>query len=447
MTSQDTDSTADSIARGFLFSSIIWLVVGVSLGAFLSLQFVYPDLSNSPYLQFGRLRPLHVAMMLYGWLSMTYMGAMFYSTPGLAKSKLYSPRLGWLALATWNLLLISASITLPLGMTQGREYAELIYPLDVLFVLGLAIIFWNLYKTVVRGEEKRIYVSLWHFLAALAYTAVIYALGNAMWSIPSGALYGINDAMLNWFYVPNYIGFWLVAAPLGMALYLLPSLTRNPLYSHGLAIIGFWSIFASQQHLIFSPIPTWIQTIAIAFAVLSTLPVLAYAWNFWKTMEGAWAAARSDIALRFLAAGSFMYILTCIQGMLQPLRTVQSYIHFTNWIVGHSHFALFGFASFVSFAFLYHAMPKLLGSELRSRLLSEVHFWFTLLGMMGMALSLWVAGYIEGSGWNAGTSFVEVLRRIMPMYSARSIAGFLALAGQYALAANVLLTIRGMDLK
>jgi len=422
-------------------------------------KFVYPDfLSGYAWLQFGRLRPVHVTLAAFGWLSMVQVAMAYYAVPRLAKRELYSERLARLSVLLWNLFILLAAATLLAGMTQGREYAELVYPLDLLFLLLLGVVAYNLVRTVLARREEKLYVSLWYFLAALVWMPVVYFVGNAMWA--GGALYGVNDAIVNWFYGHNILGLWFTPLGVGAAYYLLPKLVRKPLYSHRLSLLGFWTLglfypWVGTHHLIFGPVPVWAQTVAIAASVAMLLPVLAVTVNFWKTIEGRWHLlsqaeqgrrfAQSDCtALKFLVLGGVWYLLTCLQGPFQALRAVQPYVHFTNWVVAHAHLALLGAFSFWGFACIYYVMPRLTGKELSPRL-ARAHFYLLTLGLSGFVASLTIAGLIQGSSWQAGVAFVKVVAALKPYLIVRLASAALMVASVYLFLYAFFSSLRGVQ--
>ncbi len=448
---------SDTAAKWLFISAVAWLGAAVTVALILAVKFVFPEfLSGHAPLQFGRLRPVHITLAAFGWLSMVQVGMAYYTVPRLARVELHSQRLAKLSVLLWNLFLILAALTLLAGMTQGREYAELIYPLDLLFLALLALVAYNLLRTVLVRKEEKLYVTLWYFLAALVWMPVVYFVGNVMWT-PRGALYGVNDAIVNWFYGHNILGLWFTPLGVGAAYYLLPKLVQKPLYSHRLSLLGFWTLglfypWVGTHHLIFGPVPVWAQSVAIIASVAMVLPVLAVTVNFWKTVEGRWhllAGARGrlsagdSVALKFLVLGGVWYLLTCLQGPFQALRQVQPYVHFTNWVVAHAHLALLGAFSFWGFACIYYALPRLTGAEVSPRL-ARVHFYLLTLGLSGFIASLTVAGLIQGSSWQAGAPFVEVVASLRPYLVVRLVSAVLMVASVYIFIYAIFSSLRGV---
>lgn len=441
-----------SCARNFFFSAVLWLAISTSIGLVLAIKFVYPDfLKGIPYLSFGRLRPIHVNGVLFGWLSMGYVGAIFYILPRILGVKLYSERLGNITCILWNILIVLAVITLGLGMTQGVEYAELIYPLDILVVILFILLNINAFKTVISRKEPKLFVSAWYILASLLWTPLVYIIGNLHF------LYtGVNHAVVNWFYGHNIIGLWFTTAGVGIAYYLFTKLTGNPLYSQRLSLIGFWTIafvyvWTGQHHLLYGPGPDWLETVAIAFSISLLIPVWTVLWNFFKTMQGKWHLFFESLPVKFMVFGSWWYFLTCLQGPLtNSLRPISKIVHFTNWIVGHAHLAVLGAFTYYIFSAIYSFLPKLTGKDLSARL-GLWHFWLTTSGLIVFIVSLWIAGLIQGTMWSTkwvsfmgeveGIEFIEVVKAIRPYYIIRLFGAALMVIGQWIFFVNVMRNI------
>ncbi|MBI2886460.1 MAG: cbb3-type cytochrome c oxidase subunit I [Chloroflexi bacterium] len=436
-------------ARWFLYSGVFWLFVPGLAGLVMAL-FLYdartqewvPEPLRSAVI-FGRLRPLHVNLLLFGWLSMAYAGSILHIVPRLTGAPLYAEPLARLNVFLWNLLVLGAAVSLPLGFTQGREYAELVWPLDLLQLLCFGILAVNVWGTALRRRVQQLYISVWSFMAATSIGPLVYAVGNKVWD-PSGAYTGMNDAIMNYFYVHNIFNAWFTTGALGLAFYLLPKLTGNPLFSHRLAIWGFASVWTGQHHLLYGPGPEWLEIFSVGFSILTFLPNAAFTLNYVKTMEGAWHKVRESVALRFLAVGCAFYIVTCLQGIAQSFRGFNAMVHFTNWVIGHSHLAFVADYSFFCFALVYTFVPQLLGRALHSRRLMEWHFWLTLVGLTVFMVDLWVAGLVQGQSWSTGgIPFMETVRAMQPYYLIRLLAGLAVGAGQVCFAITIWKTARG----
>lgn len=436
----------DSAARFLLYSAIFWLIVPMLVGLFLALFLFEPHLQRwipeawQTYLTFGRLRPMHVNVAVYGWLSMVYAAAMLYLTPRLCNTRLFSERLAWATAILWNVMVLGAAITLPLGLTQSREYAEMIWPLDILFLVLFVLLAINVWGTVRRRRERRIYITLWSFMAATVITPIVYAVGNKVWDF-NGAYAGVNDAIVNYFFVHNMFNIWFTTVGIGLAFYLLPKLSGNPLYSHRLALWGFSSVWTGQHHLLYGPGPDWLEILSVAFSILAAVPNTAFLFNFVMTMRGRWHVLQESIALRFLVAGSLFYVLTCIQGILQSFRSFSAYIHFTQWVIGHSHLAFVADYSFFAFALIYTFLPRMLRRPIWSPTLMHWHFWISLAGISLMIVDLWMAGLVQAQDWSSNlVPFVDTLIALKPYMGVRVLAGVLLLGAQFLFAWNILQT-------
>ena len=425
----------EQAARWFFYSAVFWMGLAGLAGLAMALLLLSPTVQEwipmwlRPYLQFGRLRPLHVNVLLFGWLSMVYAGSMLFIVPRLTRTPLYSETLARVNLVLWNVVVLGGFITLPLGFNQGREYAELEWPLDILLVLCFALLALNVWGTALRRREPQLYVSVWNFMAATVIIAFVFAIGNVIWDT-SGALTGMNDAILNYFYVHNLFNAWFTTGFLGLCYYLLPRLTGNPLWSYRLAVWGFLSVWTGQHHLLYGPGPEWLELASVSFSILSAIPNIAFTYNFYKTMGGAWAKMATDVPLRLLVTSCVFYIATCFQGVAQSFRTFNAEIHFTNWVIGHSHLAFAAAFSFMAFALVYHFLPRLPGGQPFSRRLMEWHYWLTLGGVLVLMISLWLAGLIQGQNWGTGgIPFIETVMAMKPYMLLRLVGGLAMAAG------------------
>jgi len=437
-----------SASRRFIYASIFWLLVPGLFGLILAIFLYDPTLFDrlplavKPILSFGRLRPAHVNIAIFGWLSQAYVGAILYILPRLTRARLYSERLAHLNWWLWNIMILGALVTLPLGLTQGREYAELIWPLDLLLILNWTLLAVNIWGTVLRRTEPKVYVSLWNFMAATIVFIPVYAVGNKIWD-PSGAFTGMTDNIVNYFYVHNLFNSWFTTAGVGLALYLLPKLTDKPLYSHRLALWGLWSVWTGQHHQLYSPAPDWLEYLTVVFSILAAVPTTAFMVNFFLTIRGRWHRIADDVALRFLVTGALFWAFTCVQGVAQSFRSFSMYVHFTNWVIGHSHLAFVADYSFWAFGLIYFMLPQLVRRPMYSRALMEWHYWLTTGGMTVFMVALWAAGLIQGQNWlTYSIPFIETVRSMHPYFVLRLLGGLAAGAGILCFAYNVWQTAR-----
>jgi cytochrome c oxidase cbb3-type subunit I len=421
-----------SAARNFMLSAMVWSVIGMGTGLFAAMTFAFPDIvHNVPQLSMPHMRMIHVNGVAIGWLSMAYMGAMFYMVPSLTKTPLWSERLGNAVMWGWNLMMIGAVGCLVNGFTEGREYAELPAVLDCMAVAALVAAAWNIYATVINRRIKKLYVSLWYFLGALFWFPLVYIIGQRTFV----ALPGLNDAIIGWFYGHNILGMWFTIVGVGMMYYLLPRLTNNPLYSHGLSMLGFWGIAlfyapTGTHHVLQSPVPEWLKAIAVISSIFLLVPVFSALTNFFMTMKGKWQMMVSDITLRFVITSTIFYYLTCLQGPFQATRWVNWYLHFTQWVVGHAHMALLGAFSFISTAAIYYGLPRVTGRAWYSMGLIRAHYWLKTIGFTLMMVDLTTAGLIQSAGWAMGIPVDQWGLAIRPYWSIRAFSGLLIFIGQ-----------------
>jgi cytochrome c oxidase cbb3-type subunit I len=443
-----------SASRNFLVTAIFWLVVGTSVGLLASLQFTSPDaLVGVAQLSFGRLRAVHTNVILIGWLSMGYVACFFYIVPVLVGRKgLWNEMLGNVTCVAWNALILFGMLSLLNGDTEGREYAELsgtlviagraIEVFDWVIVAALILLAVNIWGTVMTGSEKKWYVSIWYFLGALFWFPIVYIIGNRGFI----QLDGLNDAIAGWFYGHNILGMWFTVGGIGIMYYLIPKFTGNPLYSHTLSMIGFWTIGmfyapTGTHHILQSPVPEWLKSVAVISSVFLLVPVLTVLTNFFMTLKGKWSTAADHIPLRFAIAGGIAYLLTCIQGPFQATRSVNWYIHFSNWVVAHAHMALLATFSFFVFAASYYIIPKITGRKMYSKRLAVWHFWLSLYGWVLMMIVLTIAGLVQGAGWHHGIPLDQWVNELTPYWLLRSISGIMIVLGQIFYMFNVYKTV------
>jgi cytochrome c oxidase cbb3-type subunit 1 len=442
-TSMQTNSTA----LGLCLTSAFWMVIATLAGLTGATELIAPNLSgNISWLVFGRVRPIHVNLVLFGFVTPGLLATAFYIMPRLLRTELYSEKLGLLSVILWNIALAAGIIGLALGHSQGREYAELIWPVDVLLVVTFVLIFWNLIMTVKRRQEPLLYVSVWYVCAAVILTATTYCLGNVIWKPDSGALLGIPDAIILWFYGHNIFGLLLTPLSIAVAYYVIPTVIRSPLYSHTLSLIGFWSLIVvyshiGTHHLLQVPVPTWLKVVAIVDSIGMVIPVMVFLVNIWYTARGKVGEIYADIGAKFVFTGTLMYFVVSIQGSIMALPQVQRVTHFNNWVVGHAHVGVLGFSAMIALGGLYFILPRITGRPLYSRLLADLQYWFVLLGTIGFTTVLTIVGLIQGNAWLNGETVYRVLPEVHIYYVLRAAIGFMifssALIGLYNIVRTV----------
>lgn len=434
-------------ARAFCLTAAGWFAVATTAGLWAAGYLIAPDfMANIPYLQFGRLRPIHVNLVLFGFVTPGLLAAAFYYVPRLLRTELFSQRLGVATALLWNLTVAAAALSLSLGHSQGREYAELIWPVDLLVVLVFGLVVFNLLMTVRQRREPVLYVSIWYVCAGVVLTSLTYALGNVIWQPDTGALRGIPDAILLWFYGHNIFGLLLTPLSLGVAYYVIPIVTRNPLYSHTLSLLGFWALLVvythiGTHHLLQVPVPTWLKVVAIVDSIAMVIPVMAFLINIWYTARGKLGEIHADIAGKFIFTGTIWYFFVSIQGSIMALPQVQRITHFNNWVVGHAHIGVLGFAGMIALGGLYYILPKITGKPLYSRFLADLQYWLVLIGITGFLVILTTVGLIQGNAWFNGETVYRVLPEIHLYYVLRLSAGLAIVCGAYIGLYNMVRTL------
>ena len=414
-----------------------------------AIELVAPDLlGNIAWIVFGRIRQIHTNVVMFGFVGTGLLGAAHYLVPTLLRTPLYSERLGKLTLWLWNLAIAIGVVTLSMGHTQNREYAEFIWPVDIGVLVVLALIFYNLFQTLRRRTETLLYVSVWYVFGALIFTFFTYFFGNAIWNPDTGSISGMPDAILAWFYGHNILGFFFTPLAVAAAYYIIPIVCRAPLYSHTLSLIGFWSILLlyshiGTHHLIQAPAPTWLKVIAITGSVGMIVPVMTVLVNLWLTMKNRLGYLYLNIGGKFVLAGTVWYLLTCLQGPLQSLPYVQRLTHFTNWVIAHAHMGVLGFAGFITFGAMYFILPRIMGKPLYSKQLAEIQYWLFLIGMIGFFTVLTTAGLIQGNGWLNGETVYRILPQMHLYMILRASLGILLIGGAIIGVYNVFMSIYG----
>lgn len=454
-----------SASRNFLFSAIAWLTIADFVGLIAAIEMISPDfLAGIPWLVFGRMRMMHTNGVLFLWLSMAQLGAFFYIVPRLCGVKLWSETLGNITMLLWNMTGVAAYLTLANGLTQGREYAEMIWPLDIMVMIALLLAGYNIFRTIMNRKEKKLFVSLWYIMGTMVWMPMLYFVGNVMWQpllpneagnpsvqtnlagYPSGGLTGIIDVTWQWFYGHNVLGYWFTTSGVAITYYIIPVIIRSPLYSHLLSLIGFWSLaffygLVGQHHILSTPTPGWLKTLAVVGSLGLFIPVFTFLTNIWLTMRGQWGKIYESLPLKFMMVGTIFYFVTCVQGPLQAIQGFNRLIHFTNWIVGHAHLALLGTFSFWAMGAIYYIIPVTLKRRIYSPGLAEAQFWTVTIGFLLMLISLQVGGLVQGSAWLNGDAVYRVLPALKPYLTVRAIAGALIVISGIMQAWNIYKTV------
>lgn len=433
----ETVSAGNPTAKAFTLTSALWFAGATTLGMIAAGYLIAPDfLANIEYIHFGRVRPMHINAVLFGFVTPGLLAAAFYYFPKLLRTELFSHKLGVFSAIFWNITVATGLIGIALGYTQGREYAELAWPVDIMVVISFAMVAFNILMTIRQRKESILFVAIWYTTAAMVLTSITYCLGNVIWKPDTGALTGIPDAILLWFYGHNIFGLLLTPMALGIAYYALPIATRSPLYSHTLSLIGFWSLIIvythiGTHHLLQVPVPTWLKTISIVDSVAMVIPVMIVLINLWYTVKGKLGDIHADIGAKFIFTGTIFYFFVNIQGSMMALPHVQRITHFNNWVVGHAHIGVLGFAGVTALGGLYFILPRITGKPLYSRFLADVQYWLVLIGVTGFAVVLTTVGLIQGNAWYNGETLYRTLPEIQPYYILRASLGTFIMIGAY----------------
>lgn len=454
----------DTPARWLIYPSLIFMVVGMAFGAFISFNtFIFPDYFAGEYVTFGRVRPVHVGHVTLLWLLSADIGLFFYFVPRLCGVRLWNVPLAKATIALWWFSLIIGTYSFPWGTNTGWEYAELPYwvswlPIKTLFSIAFVLVAFNLYMTIATRKVEKMYVSLWYAMGTLFWTTFTWVVGAYVVNMVPG---GISRVNVNFFYVHNLVG--LIFTPMGLAsaYYALPKLSGLPIYSHRLSMIGFWSVafvyaWVGAHHIIHGPMSQWLQTTSIVFSLWLFIPVWTVVANLFSTLSGHWEKYSQSAPLRFLMMGNIFYLITCIQGPLMALRNVNEITSKTDWVIGHSHISLYATFTFFAIAGIYQALPALTGKPLWSNRLANWHFTLNLLGSFPFIFSLWLGGFFQGMEWSSWANgsgytefhqqltelpFLETVANMRPWWIWRGIGGLMVLFANLLFVFNVFNTI------
>ncbi len=419
----------DATAKLMIVSAICWLVVAITLGIIMAIEFIAPDFAAGiSWLVFPRLRQFHVNGLAFGWLSMAMIGGWYYILPRMTKTKVYSETLGIAVGVLWNIALAVGVIGLLVGWTQAREYAELAWPIDIGIMVLLLLTAFNVFMTIARREEKDLYVSLWYIMGSLIWFPIVFAIGNVIWAPPTGALVGLNDAIWGWFYGHNILGLWFTTGSIAILYYIVPKEVKRPLYAYKLALIAFWFLAffytaVGTHHILQAPVPEWLKAISVVTSMGLLIPVGAFVVNMFMTTRGSWRTAYYSLPLRFALTGVFWYLAVSFQGATQALRGVNQFIHFTNWSVAHAHLALLGFVAYTLWGAAYYIIPRVTGKVVYSERLGWTHWWLTTFGFLGFFFVLTAAGLVQAGGFSQGIPIIQIIPGIRSLWIGRASAG------------------------
>jgi len=433
----DPDASLTHLVYTYIACAAAWLVFGSLVGEYLGIRLAFPDLGVSPLLSFGRLRPIHTNVVLWGWSSLALIGLALYVVPRTSQKKLYSIRLAWVSFWLINLADLSGVFLLLFGVNNGgQEYREFIWPVMGCFGLGLLLLTFNLYRTIASRSINEIYLSNWYILAAFLWTLVLVTTAYLPWYQN-----GLGEPVIQGYYMHMGVGMWFTPLALGLTYYFLPKLLNKPIYSYSLGVLAFWTqlLFYSMigaHHFVFSPIPWWLQTVAIIFSVGMFIPLFAGTGNFLLTIRGSRRTIARSYTLPFILVGVLFYFLASGQGSFEALRSLNNLWHFTNYTVAHSHLTMIGFVAFLAWGGVYGLLPRLTGKE-PPHLTVGIHFWFALIGVLLYGFALMIGGTNQGASWISGAPFIESVKLMAPYWLWRAVGGSLLLAAHLLFAYNV----------
>ncbi|CAM3720449.1 cytochrome-c oxidase, cbb3-type subunit I [Roseateles saccharophilus] len=450
----------DGPVRAFALAAVLWGVVGMAVGVFIAAQLAWPEIgAGIPWLSYGRLRPLHTNAVIFAFGGCTLMATSYHVVQRTGQTRLFAPGLAWFHFWCWQLVIVGAAISLPLGFTRGKEYAELEWPIGVLITIAwvaYAIVFFG---TVGRRKIRHIYVANWFFGGFILAVALLHIVNGAVMPVSFWKSYsayaGVQDAMVQWWYGHNAVGFFLTAGFLGMMYYYIPKQAERPVYSYRLSIVHFWALiftymWAGPHHLHYTALPDWAQSVGMIFSLVLLAPSWGGMINGIMTLSGAWHKLRDDPILKFLIVSLSFYGMSTFEGPMMSIKTVNALSHYTDWTIGHVHSGALGWVGLISMGSLYHLIPRMFGrTEMYSRRAIELHFWIATLGIVLYIAAMWIAGVMQGLMWRAvnpdGTlvyTFVESVKATWPFYVARLLGGLLYLTGMLVMAWNVVRTVQ-----
>ena len=448
------------VVRQFAIMTVVWGIVGMLVGVILAAQLIWPDLTfGIEWLSYGRLRPLHTNAVIFAFGGSGLFAVSYYIVQRTCQTRLLSDKLAAFTFWGWTAVIVLAAITLPMGFTSSKEYAELEWPIDILITLVWVVYAVVFFGTIMQRKTKHIYVSNWFFGAYILTIALLHIVNNLELPVSltkSYSLYaGVQDAMVQWWYGHNAVGFFLTTAFLGMMYYFIPKQAGRPIYSYRLSVVHFWSLnfiymWAGPHHLQYTALPDWAQSLGMVFSLILLAPSWGGMMNGIMTLSGAWHKLRTDPILKFLITAMSFYGMSTFEGPMMSVKTVNALSHYTEWTIGHVHSGALGWVAMITIGSMYYLIPRLFGREsMYSTKLIEWHFWWSTIGVVLYIASMWIAGVAQGLMWRAanadGTltySFAQVLNTMYPFYGIRLLGGALFFSGMLLMAYNVWKTVR-----
>ncbi len=464
MANLETFSYDNKIVRNFAYATIIFGVVGMLVGIIAALQLVFPAVNlGIAEMTYGRIRPLHTNAVVFAFVGNGIFTGVYYSLQRLLKARMYSDVLSNIHFWGWQLIILSAAITLPLGMTSSHEYAELIWPIDIAIAVIWVVFGINMFGTILKRREHHLYVAIWFYIATWITVTVLHIFNNLQ--IPVNATLGISvfagvqDALIQWWYGHNAVAFFLTTPYLGLMYYFMPKAANRPVYSYKLSIIHFWAliflyIWAGPHHLLYTSLPDWAQSLGTVFSIMLIAPSWGGMLNGLLTLRGAWDKVRTDPVLKFFVVAVTAYGMATLEGPLLSIKSLNAITHYTDWTVGHVHIGALGWNGMLTFGMLYWLIPRIFGTKLYSVKLANTHFWIGTLGILFYAIPLYWAGWTQSLMWKQFTpdgflqygNFLETVTRILPMYLIRAIGGTIYFTGVLVMIYNLMKTVKSGSL-
>ncbi|MFN5334443.1 MAG: cytochrome-c oxidase, cbb3-type subunit I [Bacteroidota bacterium] len=448
----------NSIVKNFAIATIVWGVVGMLVGLWVALQLVFPESLNiAPLFSFGRIRPLHTNAVIFAFVGNGIFMGVYYSLQRLVKSRMYSDALSNIHFWGWQLIIVAAALTLPLGISTAKEYAELEWPIDIAITVIWVVFGWNMFGTILKRRERHLYVAVWFYMATFVTVAVLHLVNSFELPVSFFKSYswyaGVQDALVQWWYGHNAVAFFLTTPYLGLMYYFLPKAANRPVYSYKLSIIHFWAliflyIWAGPHHLLYTALPNWAQSLGVVFSFMLIFPSWGGMINGLLTLRGAWDKVREDVILKFMVVAVTAYGMATFEGPMLSLKSINAISHFTDWIVAHVHVGGLGWNGMLTFGILYWMIPRIYRTPLYSQKLAGFHFWIATLGIVFWAIPMYWAGWTQASMWKQFTEsgqlkyqFLETVSYLRPYYIVRSIGGTMYLIGALVMMYNLFKTI------
>lgn len=448
----------NKIVKAFIIATVTFGLVGMLVGLTAAIQLFYPIFNfDTQYTTFGRIRPLHTNAIIFAFVGNAMFAGVYYSLQRLLKTRMFSDTLSWMHFWGWQLIIVAAAITLPLGLTTSKEYAELEWPIDIAIAVVWVIFGWNMIGTIIKRRERHMYVAIWFYIATFVTVAVLHIVNSFEMPVTLFKSYswyaGVQDALVQWWYGHNAVAFFLTTPFLGMMYYFLPKAANRPVYSYRLSIIHFWSlifiyIWAGPHHLLYTALPDWAQSLGVVFSIMLIAPSWGGMLNGLMTLRGAWDKVREDVVLKFMVVAVTAYGMATLEGPLLSLKNVNAIAHFTDWIVAHVHVGGLGWNGFLTFGMLYWMVPRMWNTRLFSSKLANLHFWLGTLGIIFYALPMYVSGVVQSLMWKEFNpegflvykNFLETTVQVLPLHMLRAIGGGLYLIGAIIMTYNLIKT-------